>query len=171
MGQAADGVNRRAFLGMTVAGASVAVIAGCDTVDWYPSDTTPDEHVLRSLLREKERMLVRYESALADGSGPADLLERVSENHRTHLDALTDALPEGAEPTPPSEEGAPGPVPADEDPDLAEAPSSSALRAMEAAAAGARSDQAAIVTDQGLAQLIGSIGACEAGHAYLFDDA
>ncbi|WP_017608712.1 hypothetical protein [Nocardiopsis xinjiangensis] len=156
---------------MTVAGASVAAVAGCGTVDWYPSDTTPDEHVLRSLLREKERMLVRYEHALVEGSGPSDLLARVSENHRTHLDALTEALPEDAEPTPPTEEGSPEPVPADEDPDLAEAPSPAALRAMEAAAAGARSDQAAAVTDRGLAQLIGSVGACEAGHAYLLDDA
>lgn len=156
---------------MTVAGASVAAVAGCGTVDWYPSDTTPDVHVLRSLLREKERMLVRYGNALADGAGPSDVWERVSENHRTHLDALKDALPEDTGPTPPTEEGAPEPVPADEDPDLAEAPSSSALRAMEAAAAGARSDQAATVTDRGLAQLIGSIGACEAGHAYLLDEA
>lgn len=171
MGQAAGGVSRRTLLGMTVAGASVAAVAGCGTADWYPSDTTPDEHVLRSLLREKERILVRYENALAKGSGPSDLLERVSENHRTHLDALSDALPEDAEPTPPPEEGDPEPVPADEDPDLAEALSPPALRALEAAAAGARSDQAAAVADRGLAQLIGAIGACEAGHAYLLDDA
>jgi len=171
VGQAADGVSRRTLLGMAVAGASVAAVTGCGTVDWYPSDTTPDEHVLRSLLREKERMLVRYEKALADGAGPSDLWEQVSQNHRAHLDALKDALPEDAEPTAPAEEGAPEPVPADEDPDLAEAPSPAALRAVEAAAAGTRSDQAAAVTDRGLAQLIGSIGACEAGHAYLLENA
>lgn len=170
MVRVAAGVSRRALLGMVVAGASAAAVTGCGTVDWYPSGTTPDEHVLRSLLREKERLLVRYEKALADGSGPSDLLDRLSENHRAHLDALTDALPEGAEPTPPAEEGSPGPVPPEEDPDLAEAPSTAALRAMEAAAAGARPDQAAAVTDRGLAQLIGSIGACEAGHTYLLDE-
>lgn len=171
MGQAAGGVSRRTLLGAVVAGASVTAVAGCGTVDWYPSDTTPDVHVLRSLLREKERMLVRYETALASGAGPSDLLERVSENHRTHLDALSDALPEDAEPTPPTGEGESEPAPAEEDPDLAEAPPSPALRALEAAAAGARPDQAAAVTDRGLAQLIGAIGACEAGHAYLLDDA
>ncbi|WP_017612309.1 hypothetical protein [Nocardiopsis salina] len=170
MGQAADGVSRRALLGATVAGASVTALAGCGTVDWYPSDTTPDEHVLRSLLQEKERTVVRYENALADGSGPSDLLERVLENHRTHLDALLDALPEDAEPTPPEEDGS-SPVAADEDPDLAEMPSPSALRALEASAAGMRPEQAAAVTDRGLAQLIGSIGACEAGHAHQLDDA
>ncbi|WP_247666121.1 hypothetical protein [Nocardiopsis sp. SBT366] len=155
--------------GVAVTGAVVGTVgvSGCAGADWYPFDVTPDVAVLRSLIREKERAIVRHEAALAHGTGPAELLERLLEDHLTHLDALLDALPEGvaahddtggdeAEPPAPVGEAA-----------LEAVPDAAGLRALAAAATSARLDQAAAVTDPGLAQLVSGIGACEAGHAHL----
>lgn len=163
-------VSRRTVLGLTVTGFAVTGVAvgasGCGAADWYPFDVTPDVSVLRSVIREKERTVVRYETALAEGTGPAELLERLLEHHVTHLDALLDALPEGVDADPgEAEDGEP--VTPREDPALDAVLDVSGLRALAAAATGARLDQAAAVTDPGLAQLISGIGACEAGHAHL----
>lgn len=170
MGQGTGCVSRRTVVGAAIAGVTIAGLTGCGGTDWYPSDVTPDEYVLRSLIREKERMVVRYERALAESDGPVELWERLLENHMAHLDALVDALPEGAEVSPEPEEGASEPVPASEDPTLAEPLDLAALRALEGAAASTRPDRIATVTDPGLAQLISAIGACEAGHAHLLDN-
>ena len=171
-------VSRRAALGLTVTGFAVTGVAvgvsGCGSADWYPFDVTPDVSVLRSLIREKERTVVRYETALEHGTGPADLLERFLEHHVTHLDALLDALPEGVDPVATDPTGAEGsdtedaePAAPQEDPALDAVLDVAGLRALAAAATGARLDQAAAVADPGLAQLISGIGACEAGHAHL----
>lgn len=166
-------VSRRTVLGLTVTGVAVTGVAvgasGCGTTDWYPFDVTPDVSVLRSLIREKERMVVRYEAALEQGTGPAELLEQLREHHVTHLDALLDALPEGVDThdvDPEDVEGA-EPVTPQEDPALDAVLDTAGLRALAASATSARLDQAAAVTDPGLAQLISGIGACEAGHAHL----
>ncbi|WP_017584944.1 ferritin-like domain-containing protein [Nocardiopsis ganjiahuensis] len=174
-------VSRRTVLGLTVTGLAVTGVAvgvsGCGTADWYPFDVTPDVSVLRSLIREKERAVVRYESALEHGTGPAELLEQLLEHHVTHLDALLDALPEGVgahDAAPAGAEGSDtGAETADpqEDPALDAVLDVAGLRALAAAATSARLDQAAAVTDPGLAQLISGIGACEAGHAHLLDRA
>lgn len=171
MGRKEGCISRRAVLGATAAGLAVAGLAGCGGTDWYPSDMTPDEHVLRSLIREKERMVFRYEQAIEDGAGPEDLLERFLADHRTHVDSLLQALPEDVEPSPPVEEGEEEPVAPHEDPALEDPVDTAGLRTLEAAATNARLDQAAAVTDHGLAQLISGIGACEAGHAHLLGDA
>lgn len=171
MGQGMDCVSRRTLMGAAFAGVAIAGLAGCGETDWYPSDVTPDEYVLRSLIRDKERMVVRYERAIEEGDGPVELWERLLENHMAHMDALVDALPEDAEVSPEPEEGEPEPVPASEDPALAEPLDLAALRALEGAAASTRPDRVAAVTEPGLAQLISAIGACEAGHAYLLDKA
>lgn len=174
-------VSRRTVLGFTVRGLAVtgaaaagAVgVSGCGSADWYPFDVTPDVSVLRSLIREKERMVVRYETALEHDTGPAELLGRLLEHHVTHLDALFDALPEGVGTHDVDPEEVDGsdvegePVTPQEDPALDAVLDVAGLRALAAAATGARLDQAAAVTDPGLAQLISGIGACEAGHAHL----
>lgn len=171
MDQGTGCVSRRTVMGAAIAGVAVAGLTGCGGTDWYPSDVTPDEYVLRSLIREKERMVVRYERALAESDGPVELWERLLENHVAHMNALIDALPEGTEVSPEPEEGEPEPVPVSEDPTLTEPLSLAALRTLESSAASTRPDRAATVTDPGLAQLISAIGACEAGHAHLLDDA
>lgn len=172
-------VSRRTVLGVTVKGAAVTALAagstmassGCGTTDWYPYDVTPDVYVLRSLIAEKKRMVARYELALADAVEPTGLLEGFLEHHLAHLDALLSALPEGVGPQAPEEESEDGPTSMEDEPAEPSSPLDVAgLRVLEAAAASARLDQAAAVTDPGLAQLVSGIGACEAGHAHLFDE-
>ena len=173
MGQ--GNVSRRAVLGVTatgvVAASAVVGLGGCGTADWYPYDVTPDVSVLRSLIREKERTVARYEQALADGAGPGDLLEGFREHHLAHLDALLEALPEGVGPSagPEDPDTAEGSVQAETDP--GPPLDTAGLRLVEAAAASSRLDQTAAVTDPGLAQLVSAIGASEAAHAHLLDEA
>lgn len=157
-------VSRRTVLGATAAVGAVG-LAGCGGTEWYPSDVTPDVYVLRAVVREKERMIARYEAAVAEGTGPVELLERFLEHHLSHLDALLESLPEDA--PSPSAEPSGGPSSPEEAPVAETAPGTAALRVLEAAATGARLDQAGAVTDSALAQLISAIGACEAGHAHL----
>lgn len=167
MGHRNGCVSRRSAIAGTLASLAAAGLAGCRGDAWYPSDTTPDEYVLRAVIRGKERMIGRYESALRARVGHEDLLSEMAGRHRAHLEALLAALPEGSEGAAAeaaAEEGGPDPVP--EDP--AGLPG---LRVAEADAAGARIHQAAAVEDPGLAQLICGIGACEAGHARLLQDA
>ncbi|MFD6951545.1 hypothetical protein A6A08_12000 [Nocardiopsis sp. TSRI0078] len=162
-------VSRRTVLGATAA-VGTGILAGCGRTEWYPSDVTPDEYVLRSVVREKERMVARYEAAVAEGAGPQELLERFLEHHLSHLDALLEALPESSSPTPPAEADA-SPSAPEEDPAPDTAPGAAGLGVLEAAATSARLDQAGAVTDPGLSQLISAIGACEAGHAHLLAEA
>ncbi|MFI6574258.1 hypothetical protein ACIBFB_00550 [Nocardiopsis sp. NPDC050513] len=152
-----NGVSRRTVLGAAV----VLGLTGCGRTEWYPSDVTPEEFTLRALIREKDRTVARYETALAEGAGPEDLLRPILERHLAHRDSLVEALPEDSSPASAApDEGGPEALPS-EVLDLAE------LTALESAAAGARVDRALAVADPGLAQLISGIGACEAGHAYL----
>lgn len=157
------GVSRRTVLGAVAVVAGAAGLSGCGGADWYPADVTPDEHVIRSLLWEKELVTARYATAIETGSAPADLLERFRAHHLEHVDALTAALPEDSAAR--EESAAPSEEPTDPAPDTA--PDAEGLRVLEASAAAARIDQAAAVSDPGLAQLISGIGACEAVHAHL----
>ena len=165
-------VNRRTVLGAAAAGVAAVGLSACGGAEWYPADVTPDEYVVRAVLREKERMVTRYETAIAHGAEPADLLERLLEHHLAHADALVDALPDDAGSAPDAGPSA-GPdasAPAEEGPALDTPLTAADLLVLESAATAARLDQAAVVTDAGLAQLICGIGACEAGHAHLLDE-
>lgn len=101
-------VSRRTVLGATAAVGAVG-LAGCGGTEWYPSDVTPDVYVLRAVVREKERMIARYEAAVAEGTGPVELLERFLEHHLSHLDALLESLPEDTPSPPLSPPAAPPP--------------------------------------------------------------
>ncbi|RKS05176.1 ferritin-like protein [Nocardiopsis sp. Huas11] len=159
-------VNRRTVLGAAAAGAAAVGLSGCGGAEWYPAEVTPDAYVVRAVLREKERMVTRYETAIAGGAEPAELLGRLLEHHLTHADALAEALPDDADPSP---EAAPD-ASAVEGPALDTPLTAADLLVLESSATAARLDQAAAVTDAGLAQLICGIGACEAGHAHLLDE-
>nr|WP_231493935.1 hypothetical protein [Nocardiopsis sp. CNT312] len=165
MGRDRGGVSRRAMLGAAAAGAAFG-LAGCGRVDWYPREVAPEEYVLRSVLREKERTVARYEAALAGGDLPEELLRGALERHLSHVDALTEALPEDSLAAADGGGGASGGTAAAV-PEPEGVLDAAGLRALEAAAASTRIDQALDVSDPGIAQLISGIGACEAGHAYL----
>lgn len=170
-------VSRRTVLGVAVsalAAGSTLTSSGCGRTDWYPYDVTPDVYVLRSLIAEKKRMVARYERALSDAVEPNGLLEGFLEHHLAHLDSLLSALPEGIGPQALEEEtenAEEGSTSLEDEPTGPSVPVGPAgLRVLEAAAASARLDQAAAVRDPALAQLVSGIGACEAGHAHLFDE-
>src|SRR5690606_8663378 len=76
-------------------------LSGCRGSDWYPSEVTPDEYLLRSVIAEKERLVARYTATL--NSGTADdpgLYEELRGHHERHLAVLRDRLPERDGPEP-----------------------------------------------------------------------
>ncbi|MBB6172910.1 hypothetical protein HNR23_002970 [Nocardiopsis mwathae] len=170
MGQDDGAVSRRTVVIGAVVGLVGLGLAGCQGPRWYPGEVGPDEYVLRAVITEKERMIARYEAAVSAGSGPADLLQRLLDDHRGHLDALRERLPDsdGEDARPGEPAASPSPAPA---PVPREGVAADALRVAEWGAADARVRQAAKVSDSGLAQLIASVGACELGHAHLLAEA
>ncbi|MEY9213399.1 hypothetical protein NI17_000965 [Thermobifida halotolerans] len=155
---------RRTVLAGGALAAAVLGVSGCRGSDWYPSEITPDEYLLRSVIAEKERLVSRY-TALLDSGGADDpgLYEELRGHHERHLAVLRERLPErdGTAPSPsPSSEPPPAPA-ADRD----------GLRVAEEAAAAHRLRQLGEAADPALAQLLASIGACEAGHVHLLSEA
>ncbi|GLU46446.1 hypothetical protein [Nocardiopsis ansamitocini] len=155
-----DAVSRRTVF----AGALVATLGacGCQGTRWYPHEISPDEHLLRSAIAEEETLIARYQALIRsldeDETGfLGDCLKR----HERHRAALVERLPESAEtvlPTEPSR--GPGPE-AEPDEDVTR------IGVAEQAASTNRMRQLTEVFDPALAQLLASIGACEASHAYL----
>ncbi|MBB4933453.1 hypothetical protein F4561_004273 [Lipingzhangella halophila] len=163
-----DALSRRSVLTGALAALTVAGTSGCQGSRWYPSEISPDEYVLRSVIAGKKRTIARYEAALEKGEGPTDLLEELLGRHRQHIAALRERLPDHGPDEPWAPENSPSPsasAPSDPDP-----PAVSALRVVEQSAAGERPRQLAKLTDPGLAQLIASVGACETAHAHLLKE-
>lgn len=156
--------SRRTVLAGGVLAAAVFGVSGCRGSDWYPSEVTPDEYLLRSAIAEKERLVARYTATLDSGTAedPA-LYEELRGHHERHLAVLRERLPErdGAEPEVSASPGAPPPAAVDR----------AGLRVAEEAAAANRLRQLGEVTDPALAQLLASVGACEAGHVHLLSEA
>ncbi|RCV48331.1 hypothetical protein [Marinitenerispora sediminis] len=163
-----NAVSRRTVVVGAIMGLAAVGLAGCRGAQWYPSDISPDEYVLRGVITQKERLVARYQATIAAGEGPTDLLRTLLADHERHLTALRERLPAGAEPdgaAAPEPSGSPAdPVP---DPVPETALSVAALRVAESTAAGARGRQLGEVSEASLAQLLASVGACEAGHALL----
>lgn len=93
--------SRRAVLAGGALAAAVMGLSGCRGSDWYPSEVTPDEYLLRSVIAEKERLVARYTATL--NSGTADdpgLYEELRGHHERHLAVLRDRLPERDGPEP-----------------------------------------------------------------------
>ncbi|MFC7329529.1 hypothetical protein [Marinactinospora rubrisoli] len=160
-----NAVSRRTVVVGAIMGLAAAGLTGCRGAQWYPSDITPDEYVLRGAIAQKERVIARYRATIAAGGEPPDLLRLLRTllaNHERHLDALRERLP--ADSAPEDDAATAGPTP---DPVPETALSVAALRVAETTAAGARGRQLADVTEASLAQLLASVGACEAGHAQL----
>ena len=155
--------SRRAVLAGGALAAAVMGLSGCRGSDWYPSEVTPDEYLLRSVIAEKERLVARYTATL--NSGTADdpgLYEELRGHHERHLAVLRTGFRNGTAQnrrSPPSLRRLPA------------ATDRAGLRMAEEGAVANRLRQLSEVTDPALAQLLASVGACEAGHVHLLSEA
>lgn len=154
--------TRRAVLVSGALAAAALGTAGCRGSDWYPNEVTPDEHLLRSAIAEKQRLVSRYTGLLdSGGGGDPERYAEFRDHHERHLAVLRERLPERAGDTP-----SPSAVPeVPPDVDVGD------LRVAEEAAAANRLRQLGEATDPALAQLLASVHACEAGHAHLLREA
>ncbi|GAA2357020.1 hypothetical protein GCM10010404_07140 [Nonomuraea africana] len=150
-------LSRRAVL---AGGAATAALSGCSAGGSEPAaPKAPDpEHVLlRELIVDKQRTIGLYSVLVAAGG---EKLAPFLARHEEHLAALRERLPRddaqtGSSPTP---SAAPSPTPAPRKVSLTR------LRDLERRAAALRPRQLGQASPA-LAQLIASIGACEALHA------
>ena len=152
-------LSRRAVL---AGGAAAAALSGCGASDApQPSPTPsqdPEQVLLRQLIADKEHTIALYSTLITAGQTK---LTPFRDRHQAHLDELRKRLPGGSQaasvtPVPGgSQTASAAPVPKT---------SLSRLRDAERRSAALRVRQLAGVSPQ-LAQLIASIGACEATHA------
>ncbi|MBP2702836.1 hypothetical protein JOL79_03335 [Microbispora sp. RL4-1S] len=164
-------VTRRALLGAATLGFAAG---GCSSRPEKPAASPrPDPQLvlLTSLIQGKEDLVTLYQQAMDARKTGAAALEPFRQRHLAHLAALRRFLPPGAAPgtsgAPPSAAGPPSPSPAvksgAESGAEPGAVSVGTLRAAERRAAAARPAQMAGASPA-LAQLLASIGACEAVH-------
>lgn len=159
-------LSRRALL---AGGAVVALLAGCSAPpDPQPVRDTPEQALARVLIADKERTIALYSALIADGGK----LTAYRDRHLAHLAELRRRFP-GLTARPPAQSPSPAASPsatasatASVSPTTTAAPKMtlSRLRALEREAAARRPAQLAGVAPA-LAQLVASIGACEALHA------
>ncbi|GAA3162230.1 hypothetical protein GCM10010466_61480 [Planomonospora alba] len=151
-------LTRRALLRSGALGAAAAAVAGCAAQEREPAAPEPPDPetvLLRQLIADKERTVAMYAS-LSSGK-----LAPFRERHEAHLAELRRRLPAGPSPAASGSGASPSPP-------ATPAPGAKAtlrgLRELERKAAASRPGQTAGVSPA-LAQLIASIGACEAAHA------
>ncbi|MFF4987803.1 hypothetical protein ACFY19_11470 [Streptosporangium saharense] len=154
-------VSRRSLLRGGALGVAAATVAGCATGRPEPSHPPaaeppdPEIMLIRQLIAGKERTIALYSSA---GSGK---LLPFRQRHEAHLAELRRRLPRETVPASPS----PSPSPSGTSTTTPREPVSvRSLRDLERESAALRPRQLDGVSPA-LAQLIASIGACEAAHA------
>lgn len=150
-------------IGGTVGGVAAAgLVAGCSSRTAEPRRPKPPDPqtvLLRSLIAGKEQMIELYQRAALSQARLAGALEPFRQRHVAHLAALRALLPKEAAATP-SVSGLSPTVSASPS---AEGVSLSGLRDAERKASAARPAQTAGASPA-LAQLLVSVGACEAVH-------
>lgn len=142
--------SRRAVL---TAGAAAAALTACGTAGHPPPVTPPaedpDRVLLRELIAEKERTVALYATLIDAGAAK---LVPFRDRHQAHLTELRRRSPDA------------GKLPTTATPSPSPKVSLTRLRDVERRAAALRPRQIAEVSAP-LAQLVASIGACEAAHA------
>lgn len=150
-------VSRRALLRGGALGVAAVTVAGCAAQERVPpvaAPPDPETLLLRELIAGKEQTVALYASAASPR------LEPFRQRHEAHLAELRRRLP----PAPASTAAvSPSPTPAPSG-SPAQSTSVRALRDLERKAAALRTRQIEGVSPP-LAQLLASIGACEAAHA------
>ncbi|MGS2641497.1 hypothetical protein [Streptosporangium sp. LJ11] len=151
-------VSRRALLRGGALGVAAVTVTGCAAEERVPPAAAPPDPetlLLRELIAGKERTVALYASAASAR------LEPFRQRHEAHLAELRRRLP----PAPAATSATPAPTPS---PSGSAAqgggPSVRTLRDLERRAAALRTRQIEGVSPP-LAQLLASIGACEAAHA------
>ncbi|WP_248960357.1 twin-arginine translocation signal domain-containing protein [Sphaerisporangium perillae] len=159
-------LTRRAVLRGTAAGALAAAVAGCSGEQQAPPSTPkppdPETVLLTSVIADKEQMVALYRQAAGPGGKTAARLRPFQQRHEAHLAELRRRLPAAA--TPSASSPAPSGSASSGGSASPAAVSVGRLREMERKAAAARPRQMGTVSPA-LAQLLASIGACEAAHA------
>jgi hypothetical protein len=132
---------------------------------------TPETLLLKALIAEKEHTIGLYSVLIADGG---QKLAPFRDRHQAHLNELRKHVPATAStpassappatPAAPASSSPPATAAATPSATTSPKPSLSRLRDLERKAAALRARQLANVSP-GIAQLIASIGACEATHA------
>ncbi|MEV0624105.1 hypothetical protein AB0I81_63085 [Nonomuraea sp. NPDC050404] len=147
-------LSRRALLASGAAALTACSASGPVQPPSAPASDSPETVLLKGLIAEKERTIALY-STLISGSGEkaAARLVPFRDRHQSHLNELRKHVTL----TPPASPATPVASPSTAKVSLAR------LRRLESKAAAERPRQLAAVSP-GLAQLIASIGACEAAH-------
>jgi hypothetical protein len=146
-----------------VLGGSAAVLAaatgcaGAGRADAPPAG--PEVILLDGVIQSEAGLIALYDAVLAAHSGLAGRLGPLRAHHVQHLGVLKRHYVPGST----TGTATPAPRPAATAPGT-QAGALSAIRGAERRAAAARADEVRRVSP-GLAQLLASIGACEAGHA------
>ncbi|WP_031163121.1 hypothetical protein [Streptosporangium roseum] len=150
-------LSRRALLRGGALGVAAVAVAGCAAEEPEPlraEPPDPETVLLRQLIAGKEQTVALYASTASAKLAP------FGKRHEAHLAELRRRLPPDATPAPASP-GAPSPSPSGSPGAKASVRS---LQRLEQRAAALRPRQLDGVSPA-LAQLIASIGACEAAHA------
>ncbi|GGK83506.1 hypothetical protein Sme01_17600 [Sphaerisporangium melleum] len=157
-------LTRRAVLRGTAAAALAVPATGCSGHD-RPAPAAParppdpETVLLTRVIADKERMVALYRQAALANAKIAATLRPFQQRHEAHLAELRRRLPSPATPAAtPATSATPGSSPPGAKVTIGR------LRDMERAAAAARPRQIGTVSPP-LAQLLASIGACEAAHA------
>jgi len=169
------GTTRRRVLGASVLAAAAALGAsGCDPRAWpwaTPPRPAPDVAVLHDVMAAEDALIAKYTAVIAAFPSLRGRMSPLLAQHREHLARLRAQLviPPGASPSESAAATARSRVPRPRVP-ASQAGAVSYLRAAE------RGQAAALVrrlvsAPPSLAQLLASIGACEASHAALLGSA
>ncbi|MBB2912284.1 hypothetical protein FHS43_003564 [Streptosporangium becharense] len=154
-------VSRRALLRGGALGVTTVTLAGCaeeKPVRLAAKPPDPETLLVRELIAAKERTVALYASAGSDRLTP------FRQRHEAHLAELRRRLPPDAATAPAPSGAAPASAVPTPSPSRNRRPTVRTLRDLERKAAALRPRQLAGVSPA-LAQLIASIGACEAAHA------
>jgi hypothetical protein len=147
----------------TVLGGSAAVLAtvtGCTSLGQAEAPAAgPEVSLLAGAMQSEAGLIALYAAVLASHQRLTDRLKPLQDHHVQHLAVLKRHYVPGTT----TGTGTPAPQATATTPD-SEARALAALRSAERRAAAARADEVRRATP-GLAQLLASIGACEAGHA------
>lgn len=119
----------------------------------------PEVAILDGAIRDEAGLIALYDAAIAAHPGLADRLRPLRDHHVRHLSVLKRHYVPG------TATGTTTPAPNTAASAPTRQPGLAALQSAERRAAAARADEVRRTTMPGLAQLLASIGACEAGHA------